>query len=742
MRRPFLALVPGAALGVAIASCLLPPVPPAASVAKPRPATAAAEARPADGPPYAFQNPDLPAERRLDDILSRLTLDEKIECLSTNPSVPRLAIVGSDHVEGLHGLAMGGPGHWGKDDPIPTTTFPQAVGLAETWDPDAVEQAGAAEGGEARFVFHVMHRGGLVVRAPNADMGRDPRWGRIEESYGEDPYLTGTMAVAFARGLQGTDPHYWQTASLLKHFLANSNEEGRGHSSSDFDARLFHEYYASAFRRTILDANARAFMAAYNAYNGTPCTTHPVLRSVTMQRWGFDGIICTDAGALKNLVTAHKQFSDLPSAAAASIRAGITQFLDRYREPVRDAIAQNLLTIRDLDDAVRRNLRVMLRLGLLDPSARVPYANPDPTRVPWETDDHKALARRITQESVVLLKRSPGLVPLEKRRAKSIAVLGPRADAVLLDWYSGTPPYAISPLQGIRERAGEGATVTYARDNEGGVAEKLAREAAVAIVVVGNHPTGDAGWAKVLLPSYGKEAVDRQSITLEDEDLIRKVWAANPSTVVVLISSFPYAIGWTAEHVPAIVHLSHGSQELGHALADVLFGDYNPAGRLVVTWPRSIDQLPPMMDYDIRHGRTYLYFQGTPLFPFGYGLSYTTFAYRSIATDSDVVRKDGKVTVTVTVANTGDRAGEEVVQLYAHHVGSRVSRPVQDLKAFRRVMLSPGETKAVRLTLAAADLGYWDTASDAFQVEADTVELRVGASSADVRLTKTVRVIE
>jgi beta-glucosidase len=372
----------------------------------------------------------------------------------------------------------------------------------------------------------------------------------------------------------------------------------------------------------------------------------------------------------------------------------------------------------------------------------VKYARVDADRPPWESDEHKALARQVTDESIVLLKNARGLLPLDARSLKSLAVVGRWADSVLLDWYSGTPPYTVSPLAGIRERAGDKVPVAYEPDDEGGRAVKIAREAAAAIVVVGNHPTGDAPWAKVALPSYGKEAVDRQSITLEDEALVQKIVAANRNTVVVLVSSFPYAIEWTAQHAPAILHATHNSQELGHSLAAALFGDIDPAGRLVVTWPRSIDQLPPMMDYDIRHGRTYLYFTGKPLFPFGFGLSYTTFAYSALATDGDALRAGGTTTVRVTVKNTGSRAGDEVVQLYVKHLGSHVARPIEELKGFARVGLAPAESKIVSLPLAATDLAYWDASRQAFVVEPEAVELRVGASSSDIKLTKTLHVSE
>jgi len=265
-----------------------------------------------------------------------MTIAEKISALSTDPSVPRLGVVGTGHVEGLHGLALGGPGGWegrGKAV-IPTTQFPQSRGLGQTWDPALLQKAAAVEAYETRYADGRYHRGGLVVRAPNADLSRDPRWGRSEESYGEDPFLVGTMAVAFAKGLQGDDPHYWMTASLMKHFLANSNEDNRDGSSSDFDTRLFHEYYSVPFRMGIELGGSDAFMTSYNAWNHIPMTAQPVLRNVVMKEWDFNGIICTDAGALTNMVTHHHYSQTMPEAAAAAIHAGINQFLDNYKQPV------------------------------------------------------------------------------------------------------------------------------------------------------------------------------------------------------------------------------------------------------------------------------------------------------------------------------------------------------------------------------------------------------------------------
>ena len=697
---------------------------------------------------YPFQNPNLPVEKRVDDLLSRMTLDEKIICLGTNPSVPRLGVVGTGHVEGLHGLALGGPGGWqgrGKTV-IPTTQFPQSRGLGHTWDPVLLEQAAAVEGYETRYAYQSekYKRGGLVVRAPNADLSRDPRWGRSEESYGEDPYLVGTLAVAYVRGLQGNDPRYWQTASLMKHFLANSNEDGRGGSSSNFDDRLFHEYYAVPFRMGIEQGHSDAFMTAYNAWNGIPMAAQPVLKNVVMKTWGFNGIICTDAGALTNMVTLHHYYANMDQAAAGAIHAGVNQFLDKYQEPVRGALSDKLITEADIDQNLRGVFRVMIHLGMLDPPSMNPYSKIGRADLekgdPWNWPEHKALARRVTDESIVLLKNQDHTLPLDANKLKSIAVIGPFADQVLLDWYSGTPPYSISPFEGIKKRVGAGVNVQFATGNDVAAAVALAHSSDVVIAVVGNNPTCNAGWNKCADSSEGKEAIDRKTITLTDEPLVKQLFAANPHTVVVMNANFPYTINWTEAHVPAILEMTHNSEEEGDGLADVLFGDYNPAGRLTQTWPSSIDQLPPMMDYNIRHGRTYMYFKGKPLYAFGYGLSYTTFAYSNLRLNSPKMSVNGLVKVDVDVKNTGDRAGDEVVQMYVKHLASKVERPIEALKGFERIHLNPDEIKTVEMTLKASDLAYWDSGKNAFVVEQEPVRIMIGSASDNLKLEKTVQV--
>lgn len=681
-------------------------------------------------------------DARIECLVSAMTLAEKIDCLaSTVPDVPRLGVRGSGHVEGLHGLTLGGPGKWGKDDPVLTTTFPQAIGLAQTWDAALVERAAEVEAIETRYAFHHLGRGGLVVRAPNADIGRDPRWGRTEECYGEDPFLTGTLAAAFVRGLQGDHPKYLRTAALLKHFLANSTEDGREDTSAEIDEQTLREYYARPFEMAVREGGARCFMAAYNAVNSVPCTIHPLL-DMTRREWGVDGIICTDAQANTMMVTKHEYFDDLSVAAAASVKAGITQFLDDYRDAVVGALERGLLSESDLDAAVAPNLRTMLRLGLLDPAEDVPYAKVEPSRGhPCTWGEHRALSREVTEKSIVLLKNTDELLPLDPKGLRTVAVFGPLADRVLGDWYGGTPPYWISPLEGLKARLGDDVRVLSALGNDISEALYVARRADVCIVCVGNHPTGDAGWAQVTRESYGKEAVDRKSLSLEDEKLVQEIFAVNPRTVLVLHASFPYAIEWSQANLPAIVQLTHASQELGSALASVLCGDVNPAGRLVQTWPRSLEQVPPLMDFDVRRGRTYMYSEEEPLYPFGYGLSYTTFSYGPLRTDADTLGPRAPLHVELDVTNAGPRDGEEVVQLYVSRRGSKHTKALRELRGFQRVSIRRAATARVKFVLDTSDLQYWDTARGAWALEEGEVSLLAGSSSSDVRSEKLVTVI-
>jgi beta-glucosidase len=700
-----------------------------------------------------YKDPAAPMEKRIDNLLSLMTIDEKIACLGTRSGVPRLGVPNFGASEGIHGVVQRGANR-SKLAPIPTTQFPQPPGMGESWDPDLVRQAAAVEGYEARFITQTKKykRQILMLWGPQSDLARDPRWGRSEEVYGEDPFFNGTMAVAFIKGLQGDDPKYWQAAALLKHFLANSNENFRTSSSSDFDQRLFWEYYSVPFRMGFLEGGAKAVMASYNAWNGVPMVINPVLKSIVQQKWGVD-ILSSDGGAVKLLVDPRKLFPSQKEAVIACLKAGINQFLDTYVDETKEAVKEGRVSEAEIDALLRPKFRITIRLGLLDPPEMVPYSKIKDTPEPWTTEKDQSISRKLALESVVLLKNQNQLLPLDKDHIKSIAVIGPLADSVHWDWYGGKPPYAVTPLQGIKNAVGPNVKVNYAADEIGHAAFNAARSSDVAVVVVGNDPTCGPDMAEdwqhnvdgsdtlpCTVASDGREGRDRESITLEQEQLVKQVHDANPKTIVLLISSFPFAINWSQAHVPAILHMAHASQDEGTALAQVLFGDYNPAGRLTVTWPKSLDQLPPMMDYNIRHGRTYMYFKGEPLYPFGYGLSYTTFRFSNLRTSVQKVADNGTVTVSVDVTNTGNRAGDEIVQLYVKHPHSKVQRPREELKGFSRVALKRGETKTVEIPLKAASLAYWNEKASALEVEPETVDLLVGASSADLKLTTSLHV--
>jgi beta-glucosidase len=700
---------------------------------------------------YSFHNTKLKDEKRVDIVLQQLTLDEKLALLSSNLGIPRLGIPNVGATEGLHGLALNTvemrnriknatpeqkemmKRFYGSENPREcfTTTFPQAYGLGETWSPECVRRVGEQMAEEARYYYQsgFTPRKSLIIFAPNADLARDPRWGRTEESFGEDAFLTSCMTVAMAKGIQGDNPRYWKAASLMKHFLANSNEDSRDSSSSNFSNRLFREYYSYPFYRGIVQGGSRAFMASYNSWNGTPMCMHPCLGEITRKEWGNNGIICTDGGAFSLLINAHHAFNTMEEGAAAVIKAGTSQFLDRYEPYVCKALEQGLITEKDIDNVIRGNIYVALKLGLLDGAdSQNPYLEigKDTTLTPpFMTAESRALAREITEKSIVLLKNS-GLLPLDL--SKKILLTGPYANEVVYDWYSGAPDKAITLYEALKNI---GANVTYIKDNYCDKAVEMARQADVVIFCTGNHPYGTKpDWKFCPVPSDGREANDRRSLMLPDEDVVRQLYAANANTLLVLVSSFPYAINWSQENLPAIVHITHCSEEQGTALANVLFGKVNPAGRTTQTWPKDILDLPTMMDYDITHGRTYMYSQKPALYPFGYGLSYTRFNYSA----PKLLKKSKKEwIVSVDVENVGKYDGDEVVQVYASFPESKVERPQKKLCAFTREMIKQGECKTLQLHINPETLSYWDDATHAFVLEKTPVKLLFAASSHDIR---------
>lgn len=788
---------------------------------------------------YPFQNPDLPLEERVNDLVSRFTLEEKIELMCQyQAEIPRLGVQKYKHgTEGAHGVAWLGE----------ATVFPQNTGLACTWNPELMRQIGSVIADEAR-VYYQRDKAvnGLTIWAPTVDMERDPRWGRTEEAYGEDPHLTGELSTGLVQGMQGDHPFYYKTVATLKHFYGNNNEVDRGCASVSIDPRNKREYYLKAFEPAFRKGGAKSMMTAYNGINGTPCNLNDEVNRIVKQEWGMDGFVVGDAGDVLGTVMDHHYVDSYAEAVARSVKAGIDSITDDQEisfRALRDALEQGLLTEQDLDHALRNTFRVRFRLGEFDPEDRNPYSHVPESKLC--APEHAELSLRAARESVVLLKND-GLLPLNNNMP-SAAVIGPLADEAFTDWYSGTPPYRITPLQGITEKmngrkvnfhtgldqvrlrsAASGQYVTLADDNRllfgtnesseaalferndwgwGSVTLRLvssgkfvtetenglqaiadeargwfvkeafgletlpdgttvmtswegkpvildeqgrltigadgaeaapfmvetvqdgieaaaaaAKAAETAIVFVGNSPFIN-----------GKETIDRPDIVLppSQQQLIQAVHAANPNTVVVIVGSYPFTVNWEQEHVPSIVFTSHAGQELGRAVADVLYGDYNPGGRLNMTWYKSVDQLPDLMDYDIIKGkRTYQYFDGDVLYPFGHGLSYTRFAYGRLSISEPVMKADGQVTVSVQVRNEGDRAGDEVVQLYVRANNSRVVRPLKTLKGFRRIHLDPGASETVSFELAAEELAFWDVTRERYCIESGEYSVMVGPSSA------------
>jgi len=663
------------------------------------------------------------ADDRVRALIGQMTVAEKIAQLqNTAPSIDRLKLPAYEYWnEALHGVATGG-----------ATSFPQAIALGSTWDPDLLHEVASAISDEARG-FSARDGKGLTYWAPVINMLRDPRWGRFEESYSEDPWLMARMGVAFVRGMQGDDPRYLKTVATPKHYAGNNSEFNRHTGSSDIDEQLLHEYYLPAFEATVREAGAFSVMAAYNRVNGVPASANPLLlQSLLRDSWGFSGYVVSDCDAVADIVNGHHWVSTLAQASAKALLAGTDLNCgSTYPEQLQSALGQHLIAEADIDRALARVLRARFLLGEFDASDSVPYRAIHGDVI--ESEAHAALARRAAQEAIVLLKND-GLLPLDRNTVRSIAVIGPHGRDVTLGGYSGDPDHTVSAFAGIYSKVADdggsavafepGCSITGDKDQTAiDAAAALAAKSDVAIVVVGTSQ------------SVLREEMDRPDWSLPGAqgDLISAVFAANPRTVVVLVTAGPVAIDWAKAHVPAILTAFYDGQEQGTAIADALFGDINPGGKLTTTWYTGDATLPPIDDYDLRKGRTYLYYDQAPLFPFGHGLSYTSFGYANLTVSPGVIDPASLATVSVDVTNTGERAGDEVVQLYVHDAAASAPRPIQQLRGFRRVHLEPGQTKTLTFPLAARDLAFWDVTLHGWHVEDGLFDLAVGSSSLDIR---------
>ena len=651
-------------------------------------------------------------QQRVNDLVSQMTLAEKIsQMLYDAPAIERLGIPKYNWWnECLHGVARAGI----------ATVFPQAIGLAATWNSQLMHEITVVISDEARAKHHEAVRQGvreiytgLTFWSPNINIFRDPRWGRGQETYGEDPYLTARMGVEFVKGLQGDDPHYLKVVATPKHFAVHSGpEDDRHHFDAQVDERDLRETYLPAFEACT--SIAASVMGAYNRTNGEPCCASPtLLQKILREEWGFEGYVVSDCGAISDIYKHHHVAKSMAEAAAMSVKAGCELNCGEAYGALLTAVEEGLITEETIDRAVTRLFTARFRLGMFNPPEQVPFA-----QIPYEVNDcpqHRALARRAAQESMVLLKNEDNFLPLSKT-VKSIAVIGPNADdvQVLLANYHGTPSQAVTPLEGIRANVSPQTEVLFApgcdiinQDTTGYVdAIALAERAEVVIFVAGlsQRLEGEEGQEEGI-GDEEQATADRTGLELPavQAKLLKAIHATGTPTVLVLINGSMISINWANEHLPAILEAWYPGQAGGTAIADILFGDYNPAGRLPVTFYQSIRDLPPFPDYRMAN-RTYRYFTGTPLYPFGHGLSYTTFTYSNLHLNTTTLAPNDTLTVSVDVTNTGARAGDEVVQLYTSHTTASVPVPIRQLQGFTRIHLQPGETKSVTFTVTQSQL--------------------------------------
>jgi len=841
-------------------------------------------------PSALYRNPAQPIAARVNDLLSQMTLAEKIaQTMNDAPAIGRLDVPQYNWWnEALHGLGRAGL----------ATVFPQSIGLAATWNPALMHQVATVISDEARAKYNrALQLGmrrtytGLTFWSPNINIFRDPRWGRGQETYGEDPYLTAALGVAFVKGLQGDDPHYLKLVATPKHFAVHSGPEPTRHT---FNAQVseseLRDFYLFAFEACVVEGQAVSLMGAYNRVNGEACcASHTLLQTILRDDWDFDGYVVSDCNAITDIFADHKIVDSPAQAAALAIKEGCDLECGSVYQALSDALDQNLLTESDLDKALARTFTARFRLGMFDPADQVPFnqITPDPAR-------HSALALQAARESIILLKNENSLLPLRKD-ISSIAVIGPNANdpVVLLGNYSGTPAQSLTPLQAIQQKvststqvhyafgcglagemppmevipaaylhpqantseiglsgayyagakfegqpllqridspidflwgdtsplhqqwgetfsvrwqgylvppaagtyklgvygysgyrlfidgklivqgnfvdfplrkvaevtleAGQAYPITLEAWNEGldpqvqllwalpnidytAQALEAARQAEVVVMVMGlsNSLEGEE------MPDYEKVSGfaggDRTTLELPQvqEDLLKQIQALGKPVVLVLMNGSALAINWANEHVGAIVEAWYPGQAGGEALADVLFGDYNPGGKLPVTFYKSVEDLPPFDDYHLE-GHTYRYFKGEALFPFGYGLSFTTFKLDHLQVDKQVLDIQDSCTVQLEVTNTGSLAGDEVVQLYLSDPVASVTQPIKRLIGFQRTHLAVGETQVVAFQVQAIQFAFHNQAG-AFLLEPGLIHLMVGTSSSDLPLTTQIEI--
>jgi beta-glucosidase len=691
---------------------------------------------------YNFQNPDLPVETRVNDLVSRLTLEEKVaQMLNAAPAVDRLGIPAYNWwSECLHGVAR---------TSFKVTVYPQAIGMAATFDKNSLQIMGDYTAEEGRAINNESIKNGkrgiylgLTYWTPNINIFRDPRWGRGQETYGEDPFLTGSLGKAFVSGLQGNDPKYLKAAACAKHYAIHSGPEPSRHvfnvDVSDYD---LWDTYLPAFKNLIVNAKVAGVMCAYNAVKGQPCCGSDLLmNSILRDDWKFTGYITSDCGAIDDFWERHKTHPDAESAATDAVLHGTdVECGNRTYKTLVAAVKDGKLPEKQLDISVKRLFTIRFRLGMFDPIENVKYAQ-IPLSV-LESPEHKAHALKMAQQSIVLLKNENHILPLSKS-LKRIAVIGPNADNAtsILGNYNGNPSQLVTALAGIKAKLGGKAEVTYEQgtdytdmpgvtpDNDAVV--QRAKDADAIIFVGGISPRLEGEEMKVNRPGFS--GGDRTSILLPQAqtNLLKALKATGKPVVFVMMTGSAIATPWESENLPAIVNAWYGGQSAGTAIADVLFGDYNPAGRLPVTVYKSDNDLPKFEDYAMSN-RTYRYFKGSPLYGFGYGLSYTTFKYDDLAVPANV-SSGKKMIVSVRITNTGKMDGEEVAELYLSHLNAKIKAPIRALKGFERMFLKAGESKIVKFELSSEHLSLTDNTGHLKELTGK-VKISVGGSQPDAK---------
>jgi beta-glucosidase len=696
--------------------------------------------------PPAYLNTALPLETRVHDLLNRMTLDEKASQINnTSPAIVRLHIPAYNWWnEALHGVARAGL----------ATSFPQPIGLAATFNNNAIYTMGVMISDEARAKYNQFQREGkhglyegLTFYSPNINIFRDPRWGRGHETFGEDPYLTGTMSVAFVKAMQGNDPDYFKTICTAKHFAVHSGPEPTRHEFNAGPSKKdLWETYLPAFKMLAQEGKVYSFMCAYNRLYGEPCCSDPfLLTDILRKQWGFKGFIATDCGAVWDMFMYHHTAKDSVDGMAKAIRAGVDNHCMGYVGAVIPAIKQGLLKESELDTAVARLLRARFKLGMFDGEKLNRYAS-----IPYSVvnnEKHRKYALELAAQSIVLLKNRNNILPLSKNIStlpggKTIAVIGPNADdaEISLGNYNGEPAHVITVLEGIKKVLGKSTqikyhkgcnitdTLQYNREIDFKPAMETAKIADVIVFVGGISPRLEGEALQVSVDGFNGGDKTNLELPAVQTALLKELKKTGKPLILVLMNGSALSINWENEHIDAIIEAWYGGEAAGLAVANVLFGDYNPSGRLPVTFYRSINDIPAFEDYAMK-GKTYRYCEKPVLYPFGFGLSYTTFKYSNLKVSSAVLNESIKI--SATVKNTGNKDGGEVVQLYIHQQGQQA---IKELKGYRRVYLKKGESKQVIFILKPDDLLHYSPAKDGLAVLPGKVKVMIGASSAHIKL--------